>query len=119
MKNLILFFFVLYAETVSAQITSIPDENFEQALIDLGIDSDGIINAQVLTSDISGIVNLNVSDNFIADLSGIEDFESLEILDCSSNSLSSLDISNNTALTHLNNAYNNEVASIDFSNNLQ
>ena len=66
-----------------AQTTSIPDQNFEQALIDLGIDSDQSVNGQVLTSDIASVLNLDLSNKNISDLSGIEDFESLEILDVS------------------------------------
>lgn len=68
-----------------AQTTAIPDENFEQALIDLNIDSDGIINGQVLTADISDIVELNFENvsfsGTITDLTGIEGFSALEILD--------------------------------------
>jgi len=37
---------------------SIPDSNFKQALIELGIDSDGTMNQSVLTSDISGVTSL-------------------------------------------------------------
>ena len=68
---------------VKAQTTSIPDSNFEQALIDKGIDSDATLNGQVLTSDISGIIELDISNLEITDISGIEDFTSLEILDIS------------------------------------
>ena len=73
-----------------AQTTAIPDENFEQALIDLNIDSDGIINGQVLTADIETIVELDFSilyDSFssstITDFTGIEAFAALEILNLS------------------------------------
>lgn len=74
-----------------AQTTAIPDENFEQALIDLNIDSDGIINGQVLTADIETIVELDLSILYdslndyitINDFSGIEDFTTLEILNIS------------------------------------
>ena len=68
---------------ITAQTTSIPDQNFEQALIDLGIDSDQSVNGQVLTSDIASVLSLDLSNENITDLSGIEDFESLEILDVS------------------------------------
>ena len=68
-----------------AQITAIPDENFEQALIDFGIDSDATINGQVLTADMNNVVELdfeNVPNNgIIYDLTGIQDFTALEILD--------------------------------------
>ena len=73
-----------------AQTTAIPDENFEQALIDLNIDSDGIINGQVLTADIETIIELDFSslyDSFssstITDFTGIEAFAALEILNLS------------------------------------
>ena len=40
-----------------SQYTAIPDQNFEQALIDLGHDYD--IDGQVLTANISSITNLS------------------------------------------------------------
>ncbi|MCG2611460.1 T9SS type A sorting domain-containing protein [Flavobacterium sp. SM15] len=68
----------------NAQYTTIPDANFEQALVDLGIDT---MNGdhKVLTSAISGVTSLNISNRNIADLSGIENFYSLQTLDCSNN----------------------------------
>ncbi|MGZ0015944.1 T9SS type A sorting domain-containing protein [Yeosuana sp. AK3] len=83
------------------QTVNIPDNNFEQALIDLGIDSDGIVNTQTLLNDIQGITILNVSSKSISDLTGIESFTSLENLNCSSNQLSSLDLSNNEQIGFL------------------
>lgn len=65
------------------QYTEIPDPGFEQALIDLGIDSDGVINGQVLTSDIEGVEVLDLSYKFFNNLIGIEDFTSLKTLDIS------------------------------------
>ncbi len=93
-----------------------PDANFEQALIDLGIDSDGTINQSVATSDISGITTLDVSSKGIADLTGIEDFSSLQELYCTDNDLSRLDISKNTALTWIR-CDSNQLTSLDLSNN--
>ena len=122
-----------------SDFTYIPDTNFEQALIDESIDSDGIINKRVLTSDISGITALNVSDKEISDLTGIEDFQNIRVFNCGNNILTNIDLSNNTLLTHLwinNNenivnldlstntqlrelfCYDNELASLDVSNNL-
>ena len=40
----------------------IPDPNFEQALIDLGIDSDKKINHQIFRSDAETVYDLDVSD---------------------------------------------------------
>ncbi len=99
-----------------AQETSIPDANFEQALVDLGIDSDGEVNGVVLTEDISTVTNLNVVDKGIADLTGIEDFESLEALNCSNNQLTALNNRQNITLLDLN-CSSNQIESLDLSNN--
>ena len=104
------------AELSSPPQTAIPDTNFEQALIDLGIDTDGIINQQVATADISGVTSLYVSGKSITDLTGIEDFVALEELECYDNSLSSL---NTTGLTNLStiDTGNNELTLLDVSTN--
>ena len=85
----------------SQQYTQILDVNFEQALIDLGIDSDGLVNGQVLTSDISGVTSLDVQYKNIGDLTGIGDFAALTNLNCNDNELTSLDLSQNLELTDL------------------
>lgn len=94
--------------------TLIPDSNFEQGLINLGIDIDAIPNGKVLTSAISGITTLDVSDLNIADLTGIQDFVSLTSLNCSSNTITSLDLGSNTGITILN-CRGNQLTSIDLS----
>ncbi len=88
-----LFFVVIFTAKNLAQTTAIPDPNFEQALIDLNIDSDGVVNGLVLTSDIENVVELDFSNLYlsiegynggiITDFSGIEAFSSLEILNLS------------------------------------
>lgn len=72
------FFFV---NVVLAQYTSIPDNGFEYRLIELGIDSDGIINGQVLTSDIETVEFLDLSEGYYDNIIGIEDFTSLKVID--------------------------------------
>ena len=92
--------FSLFTNFATAQTTAIPDVNFEQALITLGIDTDGIVNAQVLTADISVVTSLNVSSKNISDLTGIEAFSSLQTLNCNNNLITgSLDLSMLTSLT--------------------
>jgi len=123
---LILFIFIyqgLQPNVLYAQTTAIPDAYFEQALIDLGIDSDGIINGQVLTSDIDTVITLDLFEIGIEDLTGLEDFVALEYLDVSGNSLTVLDISDNIQLKELN--CSSSIAnpsmfftSLDLSNNL-
>ena len=55
-----------------SQHTAIPDQNFEQALIDLGYDN--VIDGQVLTAIINIVTVLVVNNKNISDLTGIEDF---------------------------------------------
>ena len=136
MKNLLLLLFLGFTLFGFSQNTAIPDPNFEQALIDLGYDT-APINGFVLTANISGIISLDVSNNNIADLTGIEDFTALTALYCNNNDLTSLDVSTNNALTLLwcginqltsldvsqNTAltslrfYDNQLTSLDVSNN--
>ena len=94
--------------------TAIPDSNFEDKLIALNIDTDGK-NGQVLTASIAQIKTLDVSKSNISNLSGIEDFASLETLNCNDNQLLFLDLSKNTALVSLN-ASNNKLVSLDLKN---
>lgn len=83
-----------------AQTTSIPDSNFEQALINLGYDV-GIPDGKVPTHNIDTITYLHIPEKNISDLSGIEDFVALEYLECFGNQLTNLDMSNNTFLEYL------------------
>ncbi|SEI00636.1 hypothetical protein SAMN02927937_02688, partial [Paenimyroides aquimaris] len=48
---LYLFLFSGISFITRAQVTLIPDATFEQLLVNMNIDSDGIINGQILTSD--------------------------------------------------------------------
>ena len=98
------------------KFTLIPNANFEQVLIDLNIDSDGILNGRVLTSDISGVIYLPLFDSNISDLAGIENFTSLRKLDCNNNQLTSLDLSKNTMLKELD-CHSNQLISLDVSQN--
>ena len=72
----------------------IPDDAFLTALIELGVDTngDGIISP----AEVEAITSLDVSGDFldkgsISDMTGIEAFINLDILNCSYNQLTSLD----------------------------
>jgi len=84
MKKSIILFSLFFSMGIMAQITSIPDPGFEQALIDLVIDSDQTINGQVLTSDIASVTDLDLSIynelGTMQKITGIEDFTSLKVL---------------------------------------
>ncbi|WP_139957957.1 T9SS type A sorting domain-containing protein [Flavicella sediminum] len=101
--------------SVECSLTLIPDDNFEQALIDLGYDS-GPLDNHVLKSSIKNLKNLNITNKNISDLTGIEEFVALEKLECQNNLISSLDISNNPSLTYLN-CSSNLLNIIDLSSN--
>ncbi|GAB1856344.1 hypothetical protein MHTCC0001_11790 [Flavobacteriaceae bacterium MHTCC 0001] len=94
--------------------TYVPDDNFEQRLIDLGYDV-GPLDDYVPTINIESVTNLDVSGNNIEDLTGIEDFIDLQNLNCSSNRLSTIDISNNTELEDIN-CSGNTIESLDVTN---
>jgi len=104
---------------VFSQNTYIPDDNFEQALIDLGLDS-GILNDSVPTINIDTVTFLNVDRKNIEDLTGIENFVSLTKLACSHNNLTELNLSFNAKLEMLGCAVN-KLVELDLSSvtNLQ
>lgn len=95
--------------------TLIPDEKFEQILIKLGYDS-GEIDHKVLTANIAGVINLDVSSKQISDLTGLQDFTALTELNCSQNQLTKLDLSKNVLLTSLDCRYN-QLTVLDLSKN--
>ncbi|MBX2826803.1 MAG: T9SS type A sorting domain-containing protein [Flavobacteriaceae bacterium] len=119
----ILLFFLLFPVVCWGQYTQIPDGVFEQYLINLGIDTEGIHDGQVLTDDIDHITSLQMSpvfpevDPLIQDLTGIEDFVSLESLRFGSNAVVNVDLSQNTQLKTLVCKFN-ALESLDVSNNL-
>ena len=97
-------------------LTYIPDDNFEQALIDAGIVTNTIIDNYVLTSEIADESYLNIAGKNISDLTGIEDFVALVDFVCSNNSLTGLDMTGNTALQSLR-CNGNSLTSLDISQN--
>ncbi len=108
---------------LQAQYTAIPDSGFEQTLINQGIDSQGVLDGQVLTSDIDAITELDLFNYagdgiVIFDLTGIEDFTALEVLNCAGQSLSQLHLNNNFALRELNCSMNTSLSDIDISQNV-
>jgi Leucine-rich repeat (LRR) protein len=97
------------------QYTLIPDLNFENKLIALGIDS-GATDRKVLTNSINNVAWLNVSNSSIVDLTGIQDFVGLKTLDCDNNKFTTLDVSKNVNLINLNVSYS-QIKSLDVSKN--
>lgn len=107
----LLFCFPLF---VMAQQTYVPDDNFEQALINQGYDN--VLDDYVLTANIDTTGGLDISNQNISDLTGIEDFISLVALRCNDNQLTTLDLSSNADLSYLE-CWGNQLTSIDLSQN--
>jgi len=102
------------------QLTYVPDDNFEQKLINLGYDE--VLDDYVSTTNIINIQSLDLSDypNDIVDLTGIEDFSNLEYLFIQNNDITNLDLSNNLSLIEID-LRNNELEFINLglNSNLQ
>jgi gliding motility-associated-like protein len=121
MRNLLSspFFLLLLSlsliSPVKAQTTAIPDPNFELALINSGLDT-GPVNGSVPTANIRDVTILDVANKNISSLTGIQEFVSLTRLYCNTNSLTSLDVTYNTALTILV-CDRNRLTALDVSKN--
>jgi Leucine-rich repeat (LRR) protein len=90
----------------------IPDDKFEQALIDLGLDDE--LDDQVDANKAKSLEELDLEGLGINDLTGIEAFESLRTLIVSNNNLTSLDLSNKPLLGSLY-CDKNQLVSLDIS----
>ena len=94
---------------------SIPDEKFREILKEkYGLLFD--VSETIAYQDIKEIRDLEVSNNQISSLQGIEYFSSLQILNCGGNALTNLDISQNSELEKLN-CPNNKLKELDVSQN--
>ena len=109
---------VFLSTTVAPNAVSIIDPNFEQYLIDENIDSDGVINGQVLRVDVENVTKLFLDDLNIANLTGIEAFNNLVELTANNNQITSIDLSHNLDLEILSLA-NNQLSSLVLTNNLK
>ena len=96
--------------------TYVPDDNFEAYLEANGMGDGIMLNDSVLTGNINTVTYLNVDNQNISNLTGIEDCTALTNLECNWNQLTSLDVSNNIALIQLDCSYN-QLTSLDVSNN--
>lgn len=102
-------------------VVNIPDQNFEQRLLAQGIDKDGELNQQIWLEDALEVTYLDLftsGDNKIADLTGIEAFKNLKELIAGNNALTSVALSENTALEKLHLSIN-KLESIDLSANTE
>ena len=129
MKTKFLLFTLFISAMNFAQYTAIPDANFENylethdsngnsvAVGDPTSMGNGISNDNyVTTANINTVIILNVPNQNISDLTGIEDFSNLQNLEATGNNLTTVDISQNINLGQV--SFNsNQLTSIDLSSN--
>ena len=128
MKKIFLFL-LLFTGMVKAQIVTIPDANFKAKLLaattipingiyiakDLSgnpIKIDANNDGEIQNSEALAVSYSDVSSSKISDLTGISSFTNLTSLNCSSNQLTSLDVTSLVNLTYLN-CYYNQITSLD------
>ena len=97
----IISFILLLSFAVNSQTTAITDSNFEQQLIDLSIDSNGL-NGNILNSDAEAVTSLIITSTTITDFGGLEAFVNLITLDLGENQFNTAPL---TTLTVLENLY--------------
>ena len=117
-KTLLLLSYLMITTwcSIIAQNVNIPDANFKNYLladsaINTNSDSEiSVAEAQVFSGE------LLINGLSISDLTGIEAFVNITRLDCYSNNLTALDVSNNLALTRLH-CSDNQIETLDISAN--
>lgn len=116
MKSKLSFLFVCLGLLVQAQNVTIPDANFKAYLVgNPEINTNG--DSEIQLSEATAFTGwINCQNLGIADFTGLEAFVNITIFWCNLNQITSLDISNNTALQVLY-ANNNQLTSLDVSNN--
>ena len=113
MKTILLTVTVLFVACISySQNVTIPDVNFKNALISVGVDTNE--DGEISYAEAAVIKKLDVHEMSISDMTGIEAFVNLDTLLCNNNLLNSLDVSGCTALSWLD-CYWNQLTSLDVS----
>ena len=103
----------VFADGIEINSSNFPDDNF-RSYISAVIDESG---DEVLSqSEINAVTDIYVIAAEVSNLKGIEKFTNLEVLDCSSNAISSLNLSSNTKLKELK-CNDNKLTSLDISKN--
>ena len=111
--------------TFLANNTYIPNQNFEQALVDNGYDT--TINTYINDSSMLSVTQLDLSNRQITDFTGLEEFVNLTDLNLSGNTITSVSLVNlnklttlnlsNTGLTVIDLSQNSNITSLDLSGN--
>ena len=116
-KKLLTFVLLLLVVKIVAQTTPLPDPNFEQELVDLGIDTNGI-TGDMLIADASPITTLTISRTDITDFTGLEVFTNLTNLDLGNNNFASAPLTTLVVLENLLFNNNDALVNLDLSQNV-
>ncbi len=100
------------SDAIAINATNFPDENFREWLLEQSYGKDGYLS----TPEIAAVTKIDVSNEGISSLKGIEYFTALTELKCYRNQLTTLVVSKNTALIYLG-CGSNQLTSLDVSNN--
>jgi Leucine-rich repeat (LRR) protein len=127
-KNIFIILVLLCSYNLAAQIVTIPDANFKNALVNFPVvdssgnglgdsfaDTNG--DGEIQVSEAEAIISLIVSYYEIVSLEGIQSFSNLEILKSRGNFVETVDLSQNIQLEWLH-LSTNPLISIDVSQNV-
>ncbi len=118
--------FVFIGFTVNAQIVNIPDANFKAKLLaanpsntiasnalNVSIKIDTNNDNEIQVSEALQVAWLNISSSGISNLTGLVSFTNLNLLNCSDNQITALDLTGLNSLVNLVCAYN-QIPELDF-----
>ena len=91
----------------------VPDDTFREYLLKQ-FDKDG--NGVLTPAERYAVTEIDVENKYISNLSGLQFFPNLKVLNCSHNRLTKLDVSKNTVLQELV-CWENQLTSLDVSQN--
>lgn len=128
MKHIYLLLSLFFCGLMQSQIITIPDANFKAKLLQAnttnGIAYDTNSNSIVIDANSDGEIQLSEAQNVhsleimnsaIADLTGIASFVNLKWLNCTNNSLTTLDLGNSITLMSLHASHNSlSTVSVNF-----
>ena len=119
MKKFILILITLVPLITKAQVTLIPDAVFESKLVQLAIDSDGIVNGQILTADAKNTLELSLGSGYgtLIDFTGLEAFINCEEIESYFNDIQTINLIPLTKLKKLH-LTNSMLRSINLSGNI-
>jgi hypothetical protein len=107
----VILILIQFLNNVAAQNVNIPDPNFKSELVgNTDINTNGDSEIQVSEAE-AFTGNINCSFREISNLEGIQFFVNIKSLDCSTNKLTVLDVSQNTKLTSLD-CTNNKITTL-------